>query len=257
MVNKYSFLILIFNSFLFYKIFSKTNSKLNICLNDANIIFEKILMNEPPSKKEEKQAKDELKYYCKDKNINVTRSGLKLNLIFTGISQYKSQSPSSDFKVIYNISFYDKEKLGIDVIKAKIEDEEPLYKYSIVKIGDETKGDIDWEVDINGTDNKYQIVQLIGEASFEDIKEIYVYNSFIFKFTKKVKKDRTFEFWLILICFVVIVIITYIGMFVYIYATMSFGRNTLMEANISGSGLINSVSSQDRDSKQQTYRTTA
>ena len=45
-------------------------------------------------------------------------------------------------------------------------------------------------------------------------------------------------------------------MFVYIYATMNIGRNTLLEVSGSGTGLINSVSTQDRESNKE-ERTTA
>ena len=252
---KNTFLTFIFNSFLFFNIFSKEDSIANICSNNANLILKTILMNEEiPLKEKEKQSKDELNYYLKDKNvkINITDNGLKLKLKFAGIEQYKSQNPNFDFKVIYTISFYDKEKIGVDYIKAIIK-KDPLYQYSLVKIGNETKGDLDWIIDINGTDNQYQVGQLIGEASFKEVKEIYTYNSFTFKFNKEVKKDKTFEFWLILIGFVGMVIITFIAMFVYIYATMNIGRNTL--ANISGTGLINSVSTQDKESNRESRTT--
>jgi len=256
---KHSFLIFIFNSFLFFNIFSKEveDSIANICPNNANLILKTILLNKLPSKGKEKQSKDELNYYLRDKNvnINITDNGLKLKTKFAGIEQYKSQNPNSDFKVIYTLSFYNKEKIGIDYIKTILK-KEPLYQYTLVKIGNETKGDIDWIVDINGTENQYQIGQLIGEASFKDVKEIYTYNSFTFKFTKEEKNDKTFEFWLILIGYVGIVIITFIGMFVYIYATMNIGRNTLLEVSGSGTGLINSVSTQDRESNKE-ERTTA
>ena len=257
MQKKNSVLIFIFHSFLFFKIYLKENLIDNICPNNGNLIPKKLLMDELPSKKKEKQSKDELNFYFRERNINIniTNNGLKLRLNFIGIEQSKFQSPNSDFKVIYTIKFYDKEKLGLDYIKTII-DEEPLYQYSLVKIGNETKGVINWAVDINGTDNQYQIVQLLGEASYKNIKEIYLYNSLILKITKekeKVKKDRTFEFWIILMSYLGIVLITFVGTFVYFYATMNFGRNTI----IGGTGLINSVSSQDIENIQRPGRTTA
>ena len=59
---KYSFLIFIFNSFLFFNIFSKEeeDSIANICPNNANLILKTILLNKLPSKGKEKQSKDEL-----------------------------------------------------------------------------------------------------------------------------------------------------------------------------------------------------
>ena len=251
---KNTFLIFIFNSFLFLNIFSKEDSIVNICQNNDNLILKTLLLKKLPSKEREKQSKDELNYYLRDKNVNIsiTNNRLKLKLKFVGIEQYKSQNPNSDFKVIYTISFYDKEKIGVDYIKAIIK-KEPLYQYSLVKIGNETKGDLDWIVDINGTENQYQVGQLIGEASFKEVKEIYTYNSFTFKFTKEVKKDKTFEFWIILIGFVGAVIITFIAMFIYIYATKNIGRNT--PTNINGTGLINSVSTQDKESNRESRTT--
>ena len=250
MKKKNSVLIFIFHSFLFFKIYSKKDSIGNICPNNDNLIPKKLLMGELPSKKKEKQSKDELNFYFRERNIkiNITNNGSKLKLNFVGIEQNKFQSPNFDLKVIYTIKFFDKEKLGIDYIKTII-NEEPLYQYSLVKIGNESKGEINWAVDINGTNNQYQIVQLLGEVSYKVIKEIYLYNSFIIK----IKKDRTFEFWLILMGYLGSVLLTYIGTFVYIYATMEFGRNTI----IGGTGLINSVTSQDIDYNQVTGRTTA
>ena len=45
-------------------------------------------------------------------------------------------------------------------------------------------------------------------------------------------------------------------MYVYFYATIEIGRNTLIQYNISA-GFNDSISSQDRDSKQDVSRTTA
>jgi len=52
------------------------------------------------------------------------------------------------------------------------------------------------------------------------------------------------------------IILTFGVFFVYFYATIEIGRNTLMLNNIS-TGLESSLSSQDRESKQQNSRTTA
>ena len=123
------------------------------------------------------------------------------------------------------------------------------------------KGTINWEVDVkeNGDDNKHQIAQLFAEASFEDIVEIYPYESFIFKYSEKQEKekeDRSFEFWLIFGGFMGIIVISFLITYVYIYATMEFGRRTLMLNNIP-STFDESSSDQDRESKQSGSRTTA
>ena len=132
MKKKNSVLIFIFHSFLFFKIYSKKDSMDNICPNNANLIPKKLLIDELISKKKEKQSKDKLNFYFRERNIiiNITNNGPKLRLNFVGIEQNKFQSQNSDFKVIYTIKFFDKEKIGIDYIKTII-NEEPLYQFSL------------------------------------------------------------------------------------------------------------------------------
>lgn len=253
--NNLLLLFLISFSFLFYNINSRRNINNEFCFNEFDFLTEN---NDQP----ESQWKNESKYYFKDKNIKYTFDKQRLKMNFTGIQQFKDGSdPDSNYKVTYKISFYDKEKLGLDSIKAVLEDEKSLYNYTIVKSGKDTKGTINWEVDVkeNGDDNKHQIAQLFAEASFEDIVEIYPYESFIFKYSEKQEKekeDRTFEFWLIFGGFMGIIVISFLITYVYIYATMEFGRRTLMLNNIP-STFDESSSDQDRESKQSGSRTTA
>ena len=68
--------------------------------------------------------------------------------------------------------------------------------------------------------------------------------------------DKTLEFWLIFIGFIGMIILTFGVFFVYFYATIEIGRNTLMLNNIS-TGFEESLSSQDRETKQNISRTTA
>ena len=119
---------------------------------------------------------------------------------FTGIYESESGNISPDFKVIYTANFYDKEKLGIDEIKAELQWETPLYNYSIVKIGEETKDKINWVVNINKNEQREQIVQVKAEAILEDNKEVYIYNSFIFKYSEKKEKNKNDKTLEILLC---------------------------------------------------------
>ena len=222
-MNKKNFLLLlIFILFLFNSAFSKKCPKCansDICQNNQNLLLiQKLLMDEPPlSSQIKKQVKEQPKYFFKDKNIEKKIDGLKLQMNFTGIQQYESANPNQNFQVVYSVNFYDKEKLGFDNIQAQIKGVSPLYSHSLTKKGEETKNEISWEVDIKANDKKTQVVQLIAEASFEETKELYVYNSFTFKYGEKVKRD--YEFWVIFFCFIGMVIITYIALYIYLCLT--------------------------------------
>ena len=55
------------------------------------------------------------------------------------------------------------------------------------------------------------------------------------------------EFWVIYFCFIGIIVITFIGIFVYIYSTLEIGRNTLMINNISTANLDQSEAEAGED----------
>jgi hypothetical protein len=257
-MNNHLILFIIFISFLSLNIYSKRCSKCNTCLNDLDSFTQK-----NSNSISQAQYKDNLQYYQKDKTITTTFDKLKLKMNFNSIHQTESDNPDPNFKVNYILNFYDKEKLDIDEINAVLEREKPLYKREYVKKGNETKGSINWEVDIEKNEQKEQIAQLIANASLGDNNnEIYIYNSFRFTYKEnkeeeeKKKEDNTFGFMLIFFCYLGCIIITFGAMYVYFYATIEIGRNTLVQYNISA-GFNDSISSQDRDSKQDVSRTTA
>ena len=253
-MSKNNFLLFFISiSFFLFNVYSKRCNRKDICKNEVYSFFQK-----NSEKSTYNNIKDEIKYFQKDKIIKIKLDKLKLHMNFTGIYESESGNISPDFKVIYTANFYDKEKLGIDEIKAELQWETPLYNYSIVKIGEETKDKINWVVNINKNEQREQIVQVKAEAILEDNKEVYIYNSFIFKYSEKKeenKNDKTLEFWLIFIGFIGMIILTFGVFFVYFYATIEIGRNTLMLNNIS-TGLESSLSSQDRETKQNISRTT-
>ena len=154
------------------------------------------------------------------------------------IKECQDCSGNENFKVLYFAKFYDYEKIGNKEIRNIIIDEEPLYEYNLTKNGSsKTNERIKWEVEIKEK-NKTQLVQIIGYASFGDNEEIFVYNSFSFIEKKKEDEEkkepeeedeykRLFEFYLILFSFIGTIIISFGGMYVYIYAKVEIGRMSL------------------------------
>ena len=190
---------------------------------------------------------NEFKYFQPNKTIEYSLKESKLTMNFEGIHQFESEEPNSEFTVNYTANFYNQENDGTF-----------LYSYSLVKIGNQTKGKVNWEVDIQKNDEKNQTVEIKAEASFNDIKENFGYDTFIIKYTEKEeeKSDKTFEFWMIYFGFLGSIILTFGVMYVYFYATMEIGRNTLMLNNLSA-GLDEGSSAQEKDSNEENPRTTA
>ena len=190
---------------------------------------------------------NEFKYFQPNKTIDYSLKESKLTMNFEGIHQFESEEPDSEFTVNYTANFYNQENDGAF-----------LYSYSLVKIGNQTKGKVNWEVDIQKNDEKNQTVEIKAEASFNDIKENFGYDTFIIKYTEKEeeKSDKTFEFWMIYFGFLGSIILTFGVMYVYFYATMEIGRNTLMLNNLSA-GLDEGSSAQEKDSNEENPRTTA
>ena len=190
---------------------------------------------------------NEFKYFQPNKTIEYSLKESKLTMNFEGIHQFESEEPNSEFTVNYTANFYNQENDGA-----------LLYSYSLAKKGNQTKGKVNWEVDIQKNDEKNQTVEIKAEASFNDIKENFVYDTFIIKYTEKEeeKSDKTFEFWMIYFGFLGSIILTFGVMYVYFYATMEIGRNTLMLNNLSA-GLDEGSSAQEKDSNEENPRTTA
>lgn len=190
---------------------------------------------------------NEFKYFQPNKTIEYSLKESKLTMNFEGIHQFESEEPDSEFTVNYTANFYNQENDGAF-----------LYSFSFFKIGNQTKGKVNWEVDIQKNEQKNQTVEIKAEASFNDIKENFVYDTFIIKYTEKEeeKSDKTFEFWMIYFGFLGSIILTFGVMYVYFYATMEIGRNTLMLNNLSA-GLDEGSSAQEKDSNEENPRTTA
>ena len=190
---------------------------------------------------------NEFKYFQPNKTIDYNLKESKLTMNFEGIHQFESEEPDSEFTVNYTANFYNQENDGA-----------LLYSYSLAKKGNQTKGKVNWEVDIQKNEQKNQTVEIKAEASFNDIKENFGYDTFIIKYTEKEeeKSDKTFEFWMIYFGFLGSIILTFGVMYVYFYATMEIGRNTLMLNNLSA-GLDEGSSTQEKDSNEENPRTTA
>ena len=190
---------------------------------------------------------NEFKYFQPNKTIEYSLKESKLTMNFEGIHQFESEEPDSEFTVNYTANFYNQENDGA-----------LLYSYSLAKKGNQTKGKVNWEVDIQKNEQKNQTVEIKAEASFNDIKENFGYDTFIIKYTEKEeeKSDKTFEFWMIYFGFLGSIILTFGVMYVYFYATMEIGRNTLMLNNLSA-GLDEGSSAQEKDSNEENPRTTA
>ena len=220
-----SFLFLILISFLFICINSKRCKACEECSNSNNKFIQDPAYYSPIGFKTENKY-----YHLENKNINITRDKLKLSMKFIGINNLTSEP---NFNVNYTVNFYDKEKVGIDEIQAELTGIKPLYSFSILR--NKPESDMEWGVEIKKNDEKEQIAQIIAKATFNDIQETFAYNSFRFTYSEndKEKEDRKFEFWIIFCCFLGIIVITFIGLYVYIYSTLEIGRNTLIVNNLS------------------------
>ena len=200
------------------------------------------------------QSGDPSYYFLNDdRTIQHTLESKDLNMKYNRIRECESGCTyHENFQVKYVAKFYDKEKLNMDSIKTILLDEEFLYENQLTIYGD-NKTQIDWSLQIQENDGKDQIVQIIGYASYEEDEEIFIYDSFTFKY-EVAKKDRTFEFYLILFSFVGIVIITFGVMYVYIYAKLEIGRRTIMMNSANNISLIQNPS--NRTSSKTNTRTT-
>ena len=163
----------------------------------------------------------------------------KLTLNFNGIRECEKGCTYHDnFVVNYVINFYDNALFEGKEINNMIVNENPLYTYNLIKKGkDETRENVNWEVEIKKYDGKEELVQIIGYASYNDNEESFVYDSFKIKY-EEVLVDREFEFWIIMFSFIGVVIITFGAMYVYIYAKLEIGRRTLMLNSANNISLI-------------------
>ena len=154
-----------------------------------------------------------LQYFFKNKTIEVTQDGKKLTMNFDPIDISKNNEIDvNDFRIIYTAKFYDKEQIGVDKIQSADFNEKYLYRYDIMKVGNETRDQMEWELKINDTE-KVQLVQLIGEATYNKKTDYYVYDSFVLKYEQS---KRKLEFWIIFGGMVGIIPLTFLCMFIYI-----------------------------------------
>jgi len=166
---------------------------------------------------------------------------------FEGIHQFDGEDPESNFTVNYTANFYNQE----------ISEKTFLYSFTLNKTGEETKGRIEWIVNVEKNDQNNQIVLIKAEASYNDDKENIEYDPFTIKYTEKEEEDdKTVAFWVIYFSFIGAIIITFGVMYVYFYATLEIGRDTLMLNNLN-SGLNESKADQEKDNKEENTRTTA
>ena len=190
---------------------------------------------------------NEFKYILNNKTIVYNLNELKLTMNFEGIHQFDGEDPKSNFTVNYTANFYNQE----------ISEKTFLYSFTLNKIGEETKGRIEWIVNVEKNDQNNQIVLIKAEASYNDDKENIEYDPFTIKYTEKEEEDdKTVAFWVIYFSFIGAIIITFGVMYVYFYATLEIGRDTLMLNNL-GSGLNESKADQEKDNKEENTRTTA
>ena len=183
-------------------------------------------------------------YHLNNTKVEYNLNELRLTMNFEGIHQNESDIPDDGFKVKYTANFYNQDN-----------SETPIYSRSLDKEGKNTKGRIDWTVDIEKNDQKNQTVKIIGEASYNGVIEKFEYDPFYIKYTEK-EDDKTVAFWVIYFSFIGAIIITFGVMYVYFYATLEIGRDTLMLNNL-GSGLNESKADQEKDNKEENTRTTA
>jgi len=183
-------------------------------------------------------------YHLNNTKVEYNLNELRLTMNFEGIHQNESDIPDDGFKVKYTANFYNQDN-----------SETPIYSRSLDKEGKNTKGRIDWTVDIEKNDQKNQTVKIMGEASYNGDTENFEYDPFYIKYTEE-EDDKTVAFWVIYFSFIGAIIITFGVMYVYFYATLEIGRDTLMLNNL-GSGLNESKADQEKDNKEENTRTTA
>ena len=183
-------------------------------------------------------------YYLNNTKVEYNLNELKLTMNFEGIHQFDGEDPKSNFTVNYTANFYNQDN-----------SETPIYSRSLDKEGKDTKGRIDWTVDIEKNDQKNQKVKIMGEASYNGVTENFEYDPFYIKYTEE-EDDKTVAFWVIYFSFIGAIIITFGVMYVYFYATLEIGRDTLMLNNLN-SGLNESKADQEKDNKEENTRTTA
>ena len=178
-------------------------------------------------------------YLDPDRNVTYELNNYDLNMNFNGVRECDKDCTFHDnFEVNYIIRFYDNSKFGTKKINNIIVNEKPLYEYSLTKKGkEETKERVNWKVKIKKFDEKEQLVQIVGYGSLDGNEESFVYGTLKIHY-EQILNDRSFEFWIIFGSFIAIIIITYIAMYVYIYAKLEIGRRTLMLNNSNAISMI-------------------
>ena len=233
-MKKSSIIFSIFISFLFLAI--NTKKCRNRELNTEQY-------TEKTDNPQTKESGNKLKYNLSNKKIDYSIDGDKITLNFDGVTnQAKFREPLNEFKVIYIVKFYDKEKLGVDSIQGVIEFEKPLSHSAKVILQDEITEKMSWEVDIEKNDEKDQVVQLVAEASSKDGTERFMYDSFIFHYDSS--DNKKFIFWLIYGGMMGIVLLTYCAMHIYIFFKGEDSRPSLK---------VNDVSAVQNEEERETF----
>ena len=205
-------------------------------MNQKNSLLFLMLISFISSSNSKRFSLNELKYYQKNKTIEYSLNELKLTMNFEGIHESESGEPNSNFTVKYTANFYNQENDGT-----------LLYSYSLIKIGEETKGKINWVVDIQKNDQKDQKVEIKAKASLNgNNTENFNYDTFVIKYTV----DKTLEFWGIYCGYIGAIIITFGVMYVYFYAFI--GKDSFMLDNNLKTGLNKDNSSKELYTQEET-----
>ena len=205
-------------------------------MNQKNSLLFLMLISFISSSNSKRFSLNELKYYQKNKTIEYSLNELKLTMNFEGIHESESGEPNSNFTVDYTANFYNQENDGT-----------LLYSDSLTKIGEETKGKINWVVDIQKNDQKDQKVEIKAKASLNgNNTENFNYDTFVIKYTV----DKTLEFWGIYCGYIGAIIITFGVMYVYFYAFI--GKDSFMLDNNLKTGLNKDNSSKELYTQEET-----
>ena len=181
---------------------------------------------------------------CNLKNMNKNIEFIAIKSIFISFYNMTCEFIQKYLEIIeYNKKNQTNEYFIFEYIINDYIQEPSLYNYSIAFSGDEAKKNIDWEVEIQKNDEKYQIVQIDVNANSSAGSEMLAYNSFTFKYGKE-KQDRTFEFWLIFGCMNGIVVLTFIAMTIYFACKGELGRPSV-QAKKMQAGLVSGDSIAD------------
>jgi hypothetical protein len=192
-------------------------------------------------------------YYYLDSNRTIDREikEKKVKMKFNNVQECIGDKCTihDNFQVEYDALFYDKNTP--DNIKNIIVGQVPLLTKEVIKTGAETKNLIEWEIDLENDFDRLNgsLVQVIAYGKYEDNSELFVYDVFRVVEDENTPENRDFEFYIILICYVAIIVLTFSGLFIYFYATMEIGRNTLIRSGVIKEDKLVDSTRESRESK--------